>query len=218
MSILRGALHFVKVPFPLIKRLILKQSHHQKNPTINIGFSEQQMEKWSNEGIEFLPMYEAQTGTINIDRSIPLPEMPSKPTLFSNVVSQTEMEQLIKSRIGQSSFRKMLLRRDQKCVICGISYDAFLIASHIKPWSQSTHNERLYPNNGLLLCTIHDTLFDKGYISFIDTGSILISPNLDLSLQKAYNVTSNTRIVLSSQQVSYMTSHREKFIDHLILS
>lgn len=203
--------YFVKVPFPIIDRLIIKRSHLRKNPTLNIGFSEEQRRKWSNEGIEFLSMYQTQTGTINIHKSIPVPQTPSNPLLFSKEVTRTEIEQLIKARIGQSEFRKMLLQRDKKCVICGISQDAFLIASHIKPWSQSNHNERLDPNNGLLLCTIHDTIFDKGYISFMDTGSVLISPKLNSSLRNAYNITSNTKIVLSSQQCHYMKSHRAKF-------
>jgi predicted restriction endonuclease len=46
----------------------------------------------------------------------------------------------------------------------------FLIASHVKPWSESNHQERLDVNNGLLHCPNHDDLFDKGYISFIKMG------------------------------------------------
>ena len=50
-----------------------------------------------------------------------------------------------------------------------------LVASHIKPWSISDANEKLDIHNGLLMCPNHDKLFDRGYISFDDTGRILIS-------------------------------------------
>ena len=54
-----------------------------------------------------------------------------------------------------------------------------LVASHIKPWSISDANEKLDIHNGLLMCPNHDKLFDRGYISFDDTGRILISEKLD---------------------------------------
>ncbi|WP_423738856.1 HNH endonuclease [Clostridium cochlearium] len=42
--------------------------------------------------------------------------------------------------------------------------ERFLIASYIKPWSISNDNEKLNDNNGILLCSNNDILFDKGYI------------------------------------------------------
>lgn len=100
--------------------------------------------------------------------------------LIDNEITETEKEQIIKSRIGQSAFKKALLAVEKKCKLCGVSDERFLVASHIKPWSQSNHQERLDVNNGLLLCPNHDALFDKGYISFDDDdGTILISDSLD---------------------------------------
>ncbi|MDQ7864888.1 HNH endonuclease signature motif containing protein [Peribacillus frigoritolerans] len=93
--------------------------------------------------------------------------------LDSNVdVLDTEKESIIKARIGQSSFKSALLYEEKKCKLCGVTDSRFLIASHIKPWSQSNNYERLDKNNGLLLCPNHDALFDKGYISFKEDGSI----------------------------------------------
>ncbi len=94
-------------------------------------------------------------------------------------ITETEKEQVIKSRIGQSVFKKALLIREKKCGLCGITDERFLVASHIKPWSESNNQERLDVNNGFLLCPNHDALFDKGYISFNNDGRILISENLD---------------------------------------
>jgi hypothetical protein len=53
------------------------------------------------------------------------------------------------------------------CVLERLSYPV-LIASHIKPFIDSTENEAYDPNNGLLLSRTIDSLFDLKYISFSD--------------------------------------------------
>ncbi len=128
---------------------------------------------------------------------------------MSNVLDQTEKEQVIKSRIGQSIFKKNLLKNEEKCKLCGVSDKHFLIASHIKPWSQSNHRERLDINNGLLLCPNHDALFDKGYISFGDDGRVLISNSLDEALKIFLNIHNNLQIQMNEMQRQYMEWHRE---------
>ena len=50
-----------------------------------------------------------------------------------------------------------------------------LRASHVKPWRNSDHVERLDPANGILLMANIDILFDKGYVSFDDDGRMLTS-------------------------------------------
>lgn len=56
-----------------------------------------------------------------------------------------------------------------------INLPEVLIASHIKPWSVSNNNERISSDNGFILSSTYDQLFDKGLISFQDDGKILIS-------------------------------------------
>ncbi len=51
-----------------------------------------------------------------------------------------------------------------------------LIASHCKPWRDSTNEERLNGENGLLLTPSIDHLFDRGFIGFEDNGKLIISP------------------------------------------
>lgn len=119
-------------------------------------------------------------------------------------ITVTEKEQIIKSRIGQSTFKKALLSIEKKCKLCGVSDERFLIASHIKPWSQSNNQERLDVNNGLLLCPNHDSLFDKGYISFDDNGRILISDILNESTKVFLNVNETMNISMNESQEQYM--------------
>ena len=74
-------------------------------------------------------------------------------------------EALVKVRVNQSFFRSTVLASyENKCCITGISISDFLIASHIIPWSKDEKN-RLNPENGLCLNSIHDKAFDKGFIT-----------------------------------------------------
>jgi predicted restriction endonuclease len=51
-----------------------------------------------------------------------------------------------------------------------------LRASHCKPWRDSSNEERLDGENGLLLRPNADHLFDRGFIGFEDNGDVLVSP------------------------------------------
>ncbi|HHP1041089.1 TPA: HNH endonuclease [Bacillus thuringiensis] len=125
------------------------------------------------------------------------------------VLDETEKESVVKTRIGRSIFKKTLLAVKKKCKLCGVSDERFLIASHIKPWSQSDNQERLDVNNGLLLCPNHDALFDKGYISFNEEGRILISESLDEATKVFLNVHESMNIRVNEKQQSYINWHRE---------
>ncbi|CAM3888530.1 hypothetical protein GCM10009865_22170 [Aeromicrobium ponti] len=128
--------------------------------------------------------------------------------LSNNDITDTEKEQIIKSRIGQSAFKNELLANEGKCTLCGVSDERFLIASHIKPWSQSNNQERLDVNNGLLLCPNHDALFDKGYISFDGDGIILVSESLDVATKVFLNINGTMNIDINERQQHYMEWHR----------
>lgn len=82
----------------------------------------------------------------------------------------------IATRIGQEGFRKDLIEYwEGRCAVSGLGMIEILKASHIKPWSESSDEERLDKFNGLLLSPTLDALFDSGFISFEDDGSIKIS-------------------------------------------
>jgi putative restriction endonuclease len=125
------------------------------------------------------------------------------------VLDRTEKELIIKARLGQSTFKKALLKKEIKCKICGVSDSRFLIASHIKRWSVSNNEERLDANNGFLFCPNHDSLFDKGYISFDENGQIMISPSIDEITKVFMNISDSNKIDLTDQQLVYIKWHRE---------
>jgi putative restriction endonuclease len=87
----------------------------------------------------------------------------------------TTRDALIKARIGQGLFRNNLATIEDRCRITGVTYQPHLYASHIKLWRESTNEERLDGENGLLLTPSIDHLFDRGFISFEDSGELMVS-------------------------------------------
>ncbi|MBL7816789.1 MAG: HNH endonuclease [Saprospiraceae bacterium] len=91
---------------------------------------------------------------------------------IKNYAGETK-ERLVKTRINQNLFRKIVLSAySNKCAISGINIPEFLIASHIKRWSDDIEN-RLNPSNGICLNSLYDKAFDKGFIG-IDTDYKII--------------------------------------------
>jgi putative restriction endonuclease len=92
-----------------------------------------------------------------------------------DAVQGKEAERLIKVRVNQSIFRKVVLSNfNSKCCITGIDIPELLVASHILPWSKDKLNQ-LNPKNGLSLNTLHDKAFDKYLITITDELKIKIS-------------------------------------------
>ncbi|MED2844423.1 HNH endonuclease [Bacillus toyonensis] len=112
-------------------------------------------------------------------------------------------------RRGQGKFKKKLLSNSQECEICGINETSLLIASHIKPWKDSSNFERMDQNNGILLCPNHDKLFDKGYITFSDQGKLLISSLLSETLIVKMNIGTDIDIKVNADSKLYLEWHRQ---------
>ncbi len=91
-------------------------------------------------------------------------------------VRETERQAIIRARNGQGLFRERVSKIESKCRITGVENPVHLVASHCKPWRDSTNEERLNGENGLLLTPSIDHLFDRGFIGFQDNGKLIISP------------------------------------------
>jgi putative restriction endonuclease len=59
------------------------------------------------------------------------------------------------------------------------------VASHILPWAKN-EEERLNPENGICLSSLHDKAFDKGYISINQKFEILISNELKIKSKQPF--------------------------------
>jgi hypothetical protein len=91
-------------------------------------------------------------------------------------IGSTERDALILARRGQGLFKEHVMRIEHRCRITLVENPVHLRASHSKPWRDSTDEERLNGENGLLLTPSIDHLFDRGFISFEDSGELIVSP------------------------------------------
>ncbi len=129
-----------------------------------------------------------------------------------SVATATLRLQLSNARIGQGAFRKRVLAMEPACRITGIKTASLLIASHIKPWRESTDAERLDGANGLMLAPHVDLLFDRHLISFTDDGDLIISKKLDTAVLERWHIANSA---ISSpfhpRQKVYLAAHRAHF-------
>jgi hypothetical protein len=90
-----------------------------------------------------------------------------------------------------------------------------LIASHAKPWRDSSHVERLDGENGLLLTPTVDHLFDKGFISFENNGRLIVSSIANMSSLEKMGIESRRPVnvgAFSEGQRRYLDFHRENVL------
>ena len=123
----------------------------------------------------------------------------------------TEKDAITKARVGQGKFREMLLKYwDGACSVTKIGNKQLLIASHIKPWKDSDHNERLDKFNGLLLTPNLDALFDGGLITFGDDRKIIISSRISNSDLEKLGVNRSMRLhKIDQKHKPFLAYHRE---------
>lgn len=137
-------------------------------------------------------------------------EVPIKAIRASKKIGETEKAQLINDRLGQGIYRKNVGDIEKACRVTGTSEPNFLIASHTRPWANSTNNERLDGNSSLMLAPHIDQLFDREYISIEDDGILILSTCLPEAVRLKWGVAQKTwSTPLSTAQVQYMRCNRE---------
>ena len=136
-------------------------------------------------------------------------------SIYNNIeYKQTEKTSEQKIRTTQGIFRKKLLNRwNNKCAVSGIQNNNLLIASHIIPWSESNDFQRMDVNNGLLLASHFDNLFDKYLISFDQDGKILISDDISKSDLIKLGINGDEKIDnLTDENKKYLLEHSKKLL------
>ena len=130
-------------------------------------------------------------------------------------VKVTEREAIVRARRGQGLFKQRVMRIESHCRITGVKNTAYLLASHCKPWRDSTNEERLNGENGLLLTASIDFLFDRGFIGFEDSGDVILSPVAHRpSLQRMGVATDRTVNVggFTEGQQDFLNFHRNSVL------
>ncbi|WP_104748094.1 HNH endonuclease [Helicobacter cetorum] len=100
--------------------------------------------------------------------------------------SSTMRESLIKTRVNQNLFRKIILANyGGKCAISNMAIPNLLVASHIIPWAKDEKN-RLNPANGICLNALYDRAYDSGLLSIDLSYKIVLSSQLKHECQQEY--------------------------------
>ncbi|MGO3796789.1 MAG: HNH endonuclease [Pauljensenia sp.] len=146
-------------------------------------------------GLESLTEWEIELDTVDEARRL-------QQALETVSLADTERLLVTRTRIGQQRFANQVLENYScTCAFCGLSTTdldpqnryKLLIASHIKPWRDSTGDERTDPRNGIAACPTHDAAFDQGLLTVAADMSIILSPALEAatsdSPQFAHNFT-----------------------------
>lgn len=124
---------------------------------------------------------------------------------------KTDGTATVKTRIGQQRFRNELIQYWEGCALSGAQFPEILKASHIKPWKDATHIERLDPFNGILLSPTYDALFDRGYISFDDRGQVLLSASANRLASELGLSVGMTLRKIDDRHKKYLRVHRQLF-------
>jgi putative restriction endonuclease len=146
-----------------------------------------------------------------LSRSLPSEPLRVFETETHRLPKSTEVERMVVQRIGQDIFRDRLIDFwDGKCAVTGLAIPALLKASHIKPWSKCASDaERLDVFNGLLLAPHLDAVFDRGFVTFGDDGSLIVSKNLGNEGLKILGIDMAAKCDgLTSAHQKYLAWHR----------
>jgi len=129
-------------------------------------------------------------------------------SILNNNINVSQKRE-IDIRLGQGKYRKNLIKIWGMCAVTKYSKIDLLVASHIKPWNVSTKQEKIDPYNGLLLQPNIDKLFDLGYITFTNSGNIIISKLLTVFDLEYLKISKNMKLFqVFKNNLPYLEYHQ----------
>lgn len=133
-------------------------------------------------------------------------------------IAGTEVERLVRQRVGQDKFRDAMLDYwGGACAVTGVTIPEVLRASHAKPWAEcATDAERLDVFNGFLLSANLDALFDRFLISFDGQGALVIAPVLARLDLQPLGISPGLKLRwINELHQPYLALHRSQLQQHL---
>ncbi len=130
-------------------------------------------------------------------------------------IPETQPQAIIQARVGQGRFRASVQGVERAYRVTKVERLEHLVASHTKPWRDSTNEERLDGENGLLLTPTIDHLFDKGFISFENSGDLIVSPVADRPSLLKMGIKPEGKVnvgAFSEGQRTFLDYHRENVL------
>lgn len=145
---------------------------------------------------------------------LPFENRIQKPSTVELELGSTVSSRVVQVRSKQDYFRRQLVGIEKECRITRIADLRFLRASHIRPWAAcESGTQRVDGNNGLLMAPQVDHLFDRGWISFEDSGRLMRSGDLPDPIVKALGLrltTSRRYGSFTQAQQGYLDFHRKE--------
>lgn len=168
----------------------------------------------SGEGVTFIPIDEQKKEEIK-------KESTRNEKIITDLVDRYGMDGTVAREIVtrnssvQSLFRNNLIAKyGCKCAICGKTIEKVLIASHIVPAGESDVLEKANCENGLLLCALHDKLFDRYLITFdSQTGKLIYCDELKEQLAEYQLVEGMTldKKFMTEERKKNLSKHNAEF-------
>lgn len=134
-----------------------------------------------------------------------------------SLVGATQRDAIVAVRTKQALFRRRVSTVEKECRLTGVMDLRFLRASHIKPWAQSTDAERVSENNGLLLTPSADLLFDHGWVSFENSGKLIVAGELPARVKDrlGLDLEPGRRCGgFTAEQATFLAYHRDCILGH----
>lgn len=102
----------------------------------------------------------------------------------------------------------LLAVSEGKCAFCDVRLPTLLRATYAKPWKDCTAEERLDPDNGLLLCYNHSALYEQGLVTIDSARRIKISSQLAQQHDETFEI---MKVNMSEGNKPYFSWH-ERFV------
>ena len=146
-----------------------------------------------------------------------------RPILFNDLKVKEEIEEVLiendnnvseakkqTRRLKQSEYRRKLLDNMPFCPFTKVTDDRILVACHIKPFAKcESDDERYDSKNGITMTPTYHVLFDLGFISFENDGSLMVSPFLSNVTKQRLNLREGEKHRLQTGSDKYLQYHRD---------
>lgn len=139
-------------------------------------------------------------------------ELDIEKAIKESSINEKKKQTLINARVGQGEYRNKLLEDCPFCPFTKVNDERMLIASHIKPWAKSDDKEKTDPKNGFMFTPTYDKLFDRGFITFDEDKTLIVSPWISPMNQKRlgiYTGKSIDTLPMCNRRETYLEYHRE---------
>lgn len=125
-------------------------------------------------------------------------------------LEESERRTTSKVRVGADVLRKFVLKHRVVCEVTDVSEAGLLRVSHIVSWADDK-TCRHDPENVILLSSLWDAAFDRGLVSFDDSGRAIFAKHLTKTTQEQLISSEMKALAMTESRARYLERHRRKY-------